>query len=263
MQAVARPHAPSLEYKWQAAIIVGLGLFLSVLDNTIVSVALPAMRQTFNTDFDTITWVVTAYFLAQAAVIPVTGYLSDRAGTKLVFVVAMSIFIVGSALSVVAPSKEALVAARVIQGIGGGALWPTSFAIAYRAFPRHEWGRATTIIGVPVLLAPALGPVMGGYLTTTFDWRAIFTINLPIGFAALVLGSSLLRGEDQDRAGDEARATVVRPARLHTGDGRVHCTGLRPDASRRTWLVGCNDRSRPGRRRGCAPRAGRCRIAGA
>jgi MFS family permease len=103
---ITRPSAFGLEYKWQAALIVTLGLFLSVLDSTILSVALSAMRQEFKTDFDTITWVVTAYFLAQAAVIPVTGYLSDRTGTKLIFVVAMGIFVLGSALCVVAPSER-------------------------------------------------------------------------------------------------------------------------------------------------------------
>jgi EmrB/QacA subfamily drug resistance transporter len=201
---ITRSAGIGLEYKWQAALIVTLGLFLSVLDSTIVSVALSAMRQEFRTDFDTITWVVTAYFLAQAAVIPVTGYLSDRTGTRLIFVVAMGIFVLGSALCAFAPSTEALIAARVIQGIGGGALWPTSFAIAYRAFPRDEWGRATALIGVPVLLAPVLGPVVGGYLTTTFSWRAIFAINLPLGVAACILAAVILRGRAEDEpAGEE------------------------------------------------------------
>ncbi len=187
-----------LEYKWQAAIIVALGLFLSVLDSTIVSVALPAMRNDFHTDFNTITWVVTAYFLAQAAVIPVSGYISARDGTKIVFVAAMCVFVLGSALCVVAPSQQFLIAARVIQGVGGGGIYPTSFAIAYRAFPRDEWGRATTIIGVPVLLAPALGPVIGGYLTTTFDWRVIFAVNLPLGAISLILAMALLQGTSRD-----------------------------------------------------------------
>jgi EmrB/QacA subfamily drug resistance transporter len=204
---ITRPSAIGLEYKWQAALIVALGLFLAVLDSTIVSVALSAMRQDFKTDFDTITWVVTAYFLAQAAVIPVTGYLSDRTGTRLVFVVAMGIFVIGSALCVFAPTKEALIAARAMQGIGGGALWPTAFAIAYRAFPRDEWGRATALIGVPVLLAPVLGPVVGGYLTTTFAWRAIFAINLPLGMAACILAAAILRGRVEDEPPGEEPAS--------------------------------------------------------
>lgn len=188
----------NLDYKWRAAVIVALGLFLSVLDSTIVSVALPAMRTNLHTDFNTITWVVTAYFLGQAAVIPVTGYLSTRSGTKVVFLVSMGIFVLGSGLCVAAQSKEFLIAARVVQGIGGGGIFPTSFAIAYRAFPRDEWGRATTIIGVPVLLAPALGPLIGGYLTTAFQWRAIFAINLPLGILSAVLAWALLQSRAQD-----------------------------------------------------------------
>lgn len=188
----------TLEYKWQAAIIVALGLFLSVLDSTIVSVALPAMRSDFQTDFNTVTWVVTAYFLAQAAVIPITGYMSNRGGTKLVFLISMGIFVLGSALCVVAPNEQLLIVARVIQGVGGGGIFPTSFAIAYRAFPRDEWGRATTVIGVPVLLAPALGPVIGGFLTTTFGWRTIFAINLPLGAISFVLAVALLQSRAQD-----------------------------------------------------------------
>lgn len=196
----------SLDYKWRAAVVVALGLFLSVLDSTIVSVALPAMRQSFHTDFNTVTWVVSAYFLAQAAVIPVTGYLSDRIGTRNIFLVALGIFIVGSALCALSGNEKALIAARVIQGIGGGALFPTSFAIAYRAFPRDEWGRATAIIGVPVLLAPALGPVIGGYLTSTFSWPAIFVVNIPIGLAALAAGAAFLRRRTDD-VGSEAVAS--------------------------------------------------------
>jgi EmrB/QacA subfamily drug resistance transporter len=188
----------NLEYKWQAAVIVALGLFLSVLDSTIVSVALPAIRGDFHTDFNTTTWVVTAYFLAQAAVIPVTGYISTRSGTKVVFLVSMGIFVLGSALCVAAQTKEFLIGARIIQGIGGGGIFPTSFAIAYRAFPRDEWGRATTIIGVPVLLAPALGPFIGGYLTAEFQWRAIFIINIPLGVLSFLLALALLQNQAQD-----------------------------------------------------------------
>ncbi len=197
----------TMDYKWRAAIVVALGLFLSVLDSTIVSVALPAMRQAFHTDFNTVTWVVSAYFLAQAAVIPVTGYLSDRIGTRNIFLTALGIFIVGSALCALAGSKEFLIGARVIQGIGGGALFPTSFAIAYRAFPRDEWGRATAIIGVPVLIAPSLGPLIGGYLTTSFSWPAIFVINIPIGLLALAAGAAFLRRRVEDVGNDSVPST--------------------------------------------------------
>jgi len=194
-----------LEYKWQAAIVTALGLFMAVLDNTIVSVALPQMAKAFNTDLPTIAWVATAYFLAQAAVIPVTGYLSDRIGTKTVFLTALALFTLGSGLCAIAPGKELLIAFRVIQGIGGGALFPMAFAIVFRVFPPTERGPASAIISVPVLLAPAFGPTIGGYLTTTFDWSAIFTVNLPFGVVALVLGFLVLRGR---KAENEASGEV-------------------------------------------------------
>ncbi len=189
-----------LDYKWQAAIVSALGLFMAVLDNTIVSVALPQMQTAFHTDFDTITWVVSGYFLAQAAVIPITGYLSDRIGTKLVFLVALALFTVGSGLCALAPTQEWLIVFRVVQGIGGGALFPMGFAIVFRVFPPTERGPASAIISIPVLLAPAFGPTIGGFLTTTFDWRAIFTVNLPVGVVALILGTLVLQGRAKELA---------------------------------------------------------------
>ncbi|HLW02469.1 MAG TPA: DHA2 family efflux MFS transporter permease subunit [Ktedonobacterales bacterium] len=196
-----------LDYKWQAAIVSTLGLFMAVLDNTIVSVALPQMQTAFHTDFDTITWVVSGYFLAQAAVIPITGYLSDRVGTKLVFLVALALFTVGSGLCALAPTQAWLIVFRILQGIGGGALFPMAFAIVFRVFPPTERGPASAIISVPVLLAPAFGPTIGGFLTTTFDWRAIFTVNLPVGVVAFTLGAIVLRG----RAAELATGDVPTP----------------------------------------------------
>ena len=121
-------------YRWQVAAVVALGLFMAILDNTIVSVTLPQMQKAFHTDFETITWVASGYFLAQAAVIPIVGYLSDRIGSKLVFLTALILFTIGSALCALAPTKEALIAFRVFQGIGGGAKWGN--ASEHR---RREW----------------------------------------------------------------------------------------------------------------------------
>ena len=131
-----------LEYKWAATLVGVLGLFMAVLDNTIVNVALPAMQTAFHTDRSTITWVVTGYFLSQAAVIPITGYLSDRFGTKLVFLIALALFTFGSALCSISPNESFLIAARVVQGIGGGALFPVVFAIIFRVFTPEERGPA-------------------------------------------------------------------------------------------------------------------------
>lgn len=210
-----------LDYKWRAAIVVAIGLFMAVLDNTIVSVALPQMQAYYHTDRDTITWVATAYFLAQAAVIPVTGYLADRLGSKTVFLGALAIFTLGSGLCVIAPNEQLLIAFRVFQGIGGGALFPVAFAITFRVFPPQERGAAGAIIGVPVLLAPAFGPTIGGYFTTTFDWHAVFTINLPIGILALILSAVVLRGGAGEQ-GAHGEATGEEPR----DTGRLDVAGL-------------------------------------
>lgn len=196
-----------LAYKWQAAIVTAVALFMAILDNTVVNVALPQMQSAFHTTSTTITWVVTAYFLAQAAVIPITGYLSDLIGTKTVFMTALAFFTLGSLLCALASSEQQLIAFRVFQGIGGGALFPIVFAIIFRVFPPTERGGASAIVGVPVLLAPAFGPTIGGYLTTTFNWNAIFFVNVPIGIVTLVAAFFILRG----RAAENEHAGMTAP----------------------------------------------------
>lgn len=163
-----------------------------------MSVALPQIQKAFATNYDTITWVATGYFLAQAAVIPVTGYLSDRFGTKLIYLIALTLFTVGSTLCIIAPNEQLLIAFRIIQGIGGGALLPIVFAITFRLFSPTERGGVTAAIGVPIMLAPAFGPTIGGYLTTTFNWNAIFAINVPIGIVAIILAILVLKRSDQE-----------------------------------------------------------------
>jgi len=185
-------------YRWRVAAVVVVGLFMAILDTTIVSVTLPQMQKAFHTDFATITWVGSAYFLAQAAVIPIVGYLSDRVGTKLIFLTSLILFTVGSALCAFAPTKEALIAFRVLQGIGGGALLPMAFAIIFRIFPPKERGQANALLGIPAVMAPGFGPTIGGYLSTSFTWNAIFLINLPIGVIALILALLVLPGRNAE-----------------------------------------------------------------
>ena len=194
--------------RWRITAVVSLGLFMAILDNSIVSVTLPQMKNAFHTDYNTITWVATAYFLSQAAVIPIVGYLSDRIGTKLVFMVSLTLFTLGSALCALSPTKELLITARVFQGIGGGALLPVAFAIIYRIFSPSERGQVTAVIGIPVIMAPAFGPTIGGFLSTTFDWSAIFTINIPVGIIALILGFLILPGRTAEFASQEHRTEM-------------------------------------------------------
>jgi EmrB/QacA subfamily drug resistance transporter len=193
-------------YRWRVAAVVAIGLFMAILDNTIVSVTLPQMQKAFHTDFETITWVASAYFLAQAAVIPIVGYLSDRVGSKLIFLTALILFTVGSALCAFAPTKEALIAFRVFQGVGGGALLPMAFAIIFRIFPPNERGMANALLGIPIMMAPAFGPTVGGYLSTSFSWNAIFIINVPIGVVALILALLVLPGQQAESEGQAGPA---------------------------------------------------------
>lgn len=192
-------------YKWRATLVIALGLLMAILDSTIVSVVLPEIATAFHTSYETITWVAIGYFLANAAIIPIVGYLSDRIGTKTVFLISLAVFTIGSALCVIAPNEQLLIAFRVLQGIGGGALLPIGMAIIFRLFPPTERAGAIAVLLIPLLLAPAFGPVLGGYLATTFSWNAIFTINLPIGVVAFILSLLVLRGNAAEREanGDE------------------------------------------------------------
>ena len=191
-----------LTYRWQATIVIALGLLMAILDSTIVSVVLPQIATAFHTDYQTITWVGTGYFLANAAVIPIVGYLSDRVGGKTMFLLSLAIFTVGSALCVIAPTATWLIIFRILQGLGGGALVPLAMAMIFRLFDPTERAGAIVLLMVPLLLGPAFGPTLGGYLATNFSWNAIFTINLPLGIVAFALSFLVLRGKAAE-ASDE------------------------------------------------------------
>ncbi len=199
-------------YRWRATLVIGLGLLMSLLDVTIVSVVLPQIATALHAEYQTSTWIGTGYLLANAAVIPIIGYLSDRVGSKTIFLLALGLFTLGSALCAFAPSVPALIACRVFQGIGGGALLPVGMAIIFRLFDPTERARAIAVLMIPILLGPAFGPTLGGYLATAASWNAIFLINLPIGVVAFVLALLVLRGktmeqeaEGQDLAPDTQR----------------------------------------------------------
>lgn len=176
-----------LPTKYAIALTAALGLIMAVLDNTIVNVALVPMATALNADLGAIQWVVTSYFLAVAAVIPVSGYFSNRFGIKRMFIICLALFTTGSLLCGMAQNEVALIIFRIIQGIGGGALFPLSQAIAFGAFPQEERATASAVVAVPVLLAPTFGPTLGGWLTDAFGWEYIFLINIPIGMLAIVL----------------------------------------------------------------------------
>jgi EmrB/QacA subfamily drug resistance transporter len=165
-----------------------LGTFMVILDNTVVNVALPTLGRVFATDLTLLQWVITAYMLAQAAVIPLSGWMSDRFGAKRVYLTSLVLFTLGSALCGLAASAQMLVATRVLQGLGGGMMMPIGMSVLYRLTPPERRGTIMGLFGVPILVAPALGPVLSGYLLEFASWRLIFLINVPIGVLALLLG---------------------------------------------------------------------------
>ena len=198
--------------KWWVTAVVVLGMFMAILDNSVVSVTLPQIQNAFHTDFQTITWIATIYLLVQAAMIPIVGYLSDRLGARRIFLTALTLFTVGSLLCALAPTKEALMAFRALQAIG--TLTPVGSAIIYRTFPPSERSVAVSVITVPILMAPAVGPTIGGYLSTNFNWNAIFVINVPCGIVTLLLAFLVLpRRRLDSRKTDALRSPWVGRAR--------------------------------------------------
>lgn len=164
------------------------GVFMVVLDSTAMNVALSTLVKDFNTDLHTLQWIVTGYMLAQASVIPLSGWLSDRFGAKTVFLSAVVLFTLGSILCSTPSSAEWLIVFRVIQGLGGGCVLPVGMAYVYKLAPRSKVGVVMGIMGIPVLFAPAIGPVLSGWLVEYHSWRWIFLINIPIGIICLLIG---------------------------------------------------------------------------
>jgi EmrB/QacA subfamily drug resistance transporter len=164
-----------------------LALFLVILDNTIVNVAIVPISQALSADVHTIQWVVGAYFLAQAAVIPVTGYLAVRFGSRRVFLWALVLFVVSSGLCGSARTGYELIGYRVLQGFGGGALYPLAQSIAFGAYSGRERIKGVSLTMIPGVLAPTLGPVSGGWLTLHYGWPSIFLVNVPLGVLFLFM----------------------------------------------------------------------------
>src|ERR1700690_1527529 len=184
------PH--SLEQKWKVLISVMFGIFMIILDSTIVNIAFPTLRLQFGASLADAQWVISIYVLALGVTTPVSGYLADRFGIKRVYLLGLAIFAFGSFLCGLAPSLGLLIAARALQGFGGGIAQPLGPAQLYRAFPPKEQGTALGIFGIALVVAPALGPILGGWLVDINLWRVIFFVNVPIGIVGVILGSEFL-----------------------------------------------------------------------
>jgi EmrB/QacA subfamily drug resistance transporter len=172
--------------------VVVLGAIMSILDITVVSVALPTFQSVFDTTYANVAWTMTGYTLALATVIPLTGWAADRFGTKRLYMAALVLFALGSALCSTADSIAALISFRVIQGLGGGMLMPLGMTIMTRAAGPKRIGRLMAVLGVPMLLGPIGGPILGGWMIESFSWHWIFLINVPIGLVALIYAALVL-----------------------------------------------------------------------
>ena len=235
---------------WIVSGVVITGVIMSILDTTIVNVALETLARELHAPLSTIQWVSTGYMLALAVVIPLTGWMSERFGAKRVWMTSVALFGIGSALCGLAWSAESLIFFRVLQGIGGGMIMPVGMSVLAQTAGPHRVGRVMSVIGVPMLLGPILGPVIGGLIVDTWSWRWIFYVNVPIAIAvAGARGEAAARrrgpcGRRQARLARAAaalprprrrrlRALGDRDARRHRRPDRVGADRRRPAAHRR------------------------------
>jgi EmrB/QacA subfamily drug resistance transporter len=173
------------------AVVLG-GSFMVVLDTTVLGVVLPSIAHDLDAG-DSVDWVVTSYLIAVGLAQPATGWMADRFGKKHVYMGALATFVLGSTLAAAAPNLPLLLAARLLQGVGGGAMQPVGMAMIYELFPADRRGTALGWWGVAIMAAPAIGPPFGGWVATVATWRWIFLLNIPIGLLALILAHRLLR----------------------------------------------------------------------
>jgi EmrB/QacA subfamily drug resistance transporter len=177
---------------WLVAAVVIVGVVMSILDTTIVNVALETLSRELDSPLSTIQWVSTGYMLALAIVIPLTGWMSERFGAKRIYMVSVGLFGAGSALCGLAWSDVSLIFFRVLQGFGGGMIMPVGMSLLAQTAGPTRVGRVMAVMGAPMLLGPILGPVIGGLIVDSVSWRWIFYVNVPIAAVAMVMGSRLL-----------------------------------------------------------------------
>ena len=198
MSSIAQPTSlarPAVN-PWMIAVAVVIPTFMEVLDTTIANVALRYIAGGLSAASVDAEWVLTSYLAANATILPITGWLSAHLGRRNYFLLSIAVFTIASGLCGIATSLEQLIFFRVLQGLGGGGLQPSSQAILLDSFPPEKQGAAQTMFGFAALLAPVVGPTLGGYLTVTYDWRWIFYINVPVGIASLAAAYFLVDDPD-------------------------------------------------------------------
>jgi EmrB/QacA subfamily drug resistance transporter len=177
---------------WSVAAAVVVGMIMVILDTTIVAVALETLSRDLNSSLSTIQWVSSGYLLSLALVIPPSGWVTERFGSKRVWIVSLGLFGIGSALCGLAWSAGALIFFRVLQGLGGGMIMPVGMSLLTQTAGPKRVGRVMSVVGVPILLGPILGPVIGGAIIDGASWHWIFYVNVPIAVIALALAARLL-----------------------------------------------------------------------
>jgi DHA2 family multidrug resistance protein len=196
--------------KWVVALSVTFGTLMGAIDTSIVAVAIPHLRGALGTTVEEMTWVTTGFVIATVVVMPLTAFLGRMFGQKRVYLISLVLFVVGSALCGLARSLPAMVLFRVLQGLGAGALQPTEQAILRQTFPPREQGMAMALFGLAVVIGPAVGPTLGGYIVDNFPWPWIFYINLPVGLLALVMVTRFVHEPEDIRQANRAAAVKQR-----------------------------------------------------
>jgi EmrB/QacA subfamily drug resistance transporter len=227
--SAAQPR-PGLSYKWIVAVVVIFGLFMTILDGTIVTIAIPRLQNVFGVNLTSVQWVLTAYTLVQGVATPLTAFLSQRLGQKRLYLLALAGFTIGSVLCGFSVNLPMLIFFRVVQGAMGAFMSPLAITLLWTEFPPNERGTAMGALGVPILLAPAFGPTLGGYIVTYLGWQLIFFINLPIGILGIILGIIFLREGHAER-----RARFDVPGFLFASIGLASLLYGMSDASTAGW----------------------------
>ena len=192
--------------KWVVTLSVTFGTLMGTIDASIVNVALPHIRGSVGATLEEITWITTGFVVATVIVMPLTGFLSRMFGQKRVYLTALVVFLTGSALCGTARSLTTLALFRVLQGLGAGALQPTEQAILRQTFPPEEQGMAMAVFGMAVVLGPAIGPTLGGYIVDHYNWPWIFYINLPVGLLGLLMVTTFVHEDEEILRANHARA---------------------------------------------------------
>ena len=207
---------------WAVAMTVTLATFMEVLDTSIANVSLPHIAGNLSVGIDESTWILTSYLVSNAVVLPVSGWLSTVIGRKRFYMTCVALFTASSFLCGLAPNLGTLIVCRVLQGAGGGGLQPSEQAILADTFPPKQRGMAFAIYGMAVVLAPAIGPTLGGYITDNASWRWIFFINVPVGLVSLYLSHRLVEDPPWVRAGERTvRVDYIGLGLIVTGLGAL------------------------------------------